>query len=203
MPVPSQIGFTTGMVYDGSTVKEWAGNSTLRAIRADLARYRRNGFTGWGSEGFWASFLYRLQRWVRARRPRLLWLPARVLVGVIKKLFSTVTHMDIHPDAQVGPGLLIPHVGLVRVHAATTIGADCAIQHVCTIGANSTVAGAKIGDHVLIGCHSSIIGAVEIGDGAVIASNTLVIANVPAGFTAMGVPARIYPQDRTPPGAKR
>lgn len=190
------------MIYDGNTVKAWAGDSTLRAIRADLARFRRHGFSGWGSEGFWALVLYRVQRWVRARQPRILWLPVRIVVDILKKLFSTVTHMDIHPGARVGPGLLLPHVGLLRVHEHTTIGADCAIQHVCTIGASPTNAGAKIGDHVLIGCHSSIIGAVEIGDGAIVAANTLVVANVPAGFTAMGVPARIYPQDRTSENTK-
>jgi serine O-acetyltransferase len=180
------------MYYDGSKVKEWAGDSTIRAIRADLARFRRNGFSGWGTEGFWALLLYRVQRSVRARRPRWLWAPARILIGIFKKLFTTITHMDIHPDAQVGPGLLIPHVGPLRIHGLTTIGADCAIHHVCTIGAGPTPGGARIGDHVLIGCHSSIIGPVTIGDRSVIAANSLVLSDVPAGSTAIGVPARIF-----------
>jgi serine O-acetyltransferase len=51
-----------------------------------------------------------------------------------------------------------------------------------------------IGDHVYIGCHSSIIGAVTIGDNAVIAANSLVISDVPAGFTAIGVPAKNLPK---------
>ncbi len=180
------------MDYDGSKVKEWVGDSTIRAIRADLARFRAGGYSGWGTEGFWALLLYRVQRLVRAKRPRWLWIPARILIGVFKKLFTTITHMDIHPDAQVGPGLLIPHVGPLRIHGLTTIGADCAIHHVCTIGAGPTPGGAWIGDHVLIGCHSSIIGPVTIGDCSVIAANTLVLSNVPAGSTAIGVPARIY-----------
>ena len=180
------------MHYDGDTVKEWVGDSTIRAIRADLARFRMNGYSGWGSEGFWTVFLYRVQRSVRARRPKWLWSPLRILIAIIKKLFTTITHMDIHPDAKVGPGLLIPHVGPLRVHRLTTIGADCAIHHVCTIGAGPTPGGARIGDHVLIGCHSSIIGAVTIGDCSVIAANSLVLSDVPAGSTAIGVPARVY-----------
>jgi serine O-acetyltransferase len=180
------------MDYDGSTVKEWAGDSTIRAIRADWARFRKNGYSGWGSEGFWTVFLYRVQRWIRARRPRWPWSPARLLIAVVKKLFTTITHMDIHPDAQIGPGLLIPHVGPLRIHRLTSIGADCAIHHVCTIGAGPTPGGANIGDHVLIGCHSSIIGAVTIGDCSVVAANSLVLANVPPGSTAIGVPARVY-----------
>jgi serine O-acetyltransferase len=179
--------------YNRDTVKDWAGDSQWRACRADLARFRQHGYTGWASEGFWALVIHRLQKAVRHYHPQWLWMPARVLLGVIRKLFTMVTHIDLHPDAEIGPGLLIPHVGLVRVHGNTKIGADCAIHHVCTIGAGARPGGATIGDHVLIGCHSSVIGQVTIGDGAVIAPNTLVISDVPAGATAMGVPARILP----------
>src|SRR5262249_13961811 len=88
----------------------------------------------------------------------------------------------------------IPHGGPVRVHADTKIGADCALHHVCTIGAGPQPGGAVIGDHVFIGCHSSIIGAVTIGDEATIAPNSLVITSIPAGSPAIGVPAKILPK---------
>jgi serine O-acetyltransferase len=64
----------------------------------------------------------------------------------------------------------------------------------CTIGAGPRAGGATIGDHVYIGCHSSIIGAVTIGDDAMIAANSLVISDVPAGVTAIGVPAKMLPK---------
>ena len=186
--------WTQGMPrYDRDTVKSWAGDSQWRACRADLARFRQHGYSGWGSEGFWALVIHRLQKVVRQSRPRWMWLPARVVLAIVNKLFTMVTHIDLHPDAQIGPGTLIPHVGSIRVHANTKIGADCAIHHVCTIGAGPRATGATIGDHVLIGCHSSIIGAITVGDGATIAANSLVISDVPAGATAMGVPARILP----------
>jgi serine O-acetyltransferase len=176
--------------YDADIIKDWAGDSQWRACRADLARFRKHGYTGWGSGGFWVLVIHRLQKVVRKGRPRWLWMPARLILGVIDKLFTMATHMHINPDAQIGPGLLIPHVGLVRVHGNTKIGADCTIHHICTIGAGPRPGGATIGDHVVIGCHSSIIGAVTIGDGAIIAPNSLVIADVPAGAIAVGVPAR-------------
>jgi serine O-acetyltransferase len=180
------------MEYDRDTIKAWVGNSTIRAIQADFARYRQSGYSGWGTEGFWAVFLYRIQRALKAKRPAVLWIAPRIVIGSLKKIFTTITHMDIHADAQVGPGLLIPHVGPLRIHGMTTIGADCAIHHVCTIGAGPTPGGAHIGDHVLIGCHSSIIGPVTIGDSAVIAANSLVLSDVPSNATAIGVPARIF-----------
>jgi serine O-acetyltransferase len=182
------------MQYDGNTVKAWAGDSQLRACRADLARFRKHGYTGWGSEGFWALVLHRLQKVVRRCRPGWVWAPARLVIRVVRKLFVIVTLIDIHPDAEIGPGLIIPHGGPIRVHGATKIGADCALHHMCTIGAGPRPGGATIGDRVYIGCHASIIGAVNIGNGAMIASNSLVIDHVPAGFTAIGVPANLYPE---------
>ena len=181
------------MKYDRTTVSRWAGDSQWRACRADLARYREHGYTGWGSEGFWALVIYRLQKVVRRYRPRWLWAPARFTLGVVKKLISIVTLIDLHPDAEIGPGMFIPHGGPVRVHGATKIGADCALHDGCTIGAGPRPGGAVIGDHVCIGCHSSIIGAVTIGDDATVAANSLVISDVPAGCTAIGVPAKILP----------
>ncbi len=179
--------------YDGKTIKASAGTSQWKALRAELIRFRIAGYTGWGSEGFWALVLHRLHWVVRHQRPRWLWGPVRLALRVVRKLFVMMTLIDIHPDAEIGPGLIIPHGGPIRVHAATKIGADCALHHLCTIGAGPRPGGATIGDHVFIGCHSSIIGAVTIGDGAMIAANSLVIDNVPAGFTAIGVPAKMLP----------
>jgi serine O-acetyltransferase len=179
------------MKYDRATVKQWAGDSQWRALRADLARFQSNGYSGWASEGFWALAIYRCQKSAHNARPNWIWTPARVALAIIKKMFTLVTHISIDYDAEIGPGLLIPHCGPIRVHGATRIGADCCLHHVCTIGAGRTPGGAVIGDHVWIGCHSSILGPVIIGDDATIAANSLVIANVPAGATAIGVPARV------------
>ena len=186
------------MNYDRNTVKAWVGDSQWRASRADLARFRNHGFTGWGSEGYWALVIYRLQKSVRRHRSIWLWTIPRIGLALARKLLTVVIQIDIHPDAEIGPGMLIPHGGPIRVHADSRIGADCALHHVCTIGAGPRPGGAVIGDHVYIGCHSSIIGAVTIGDSAVIAANSLVISDVPAGFTAIGVPAKNLPAKNLP-----
>lgn len=181
------------MNYDGDTVKEWAGDSQWRACCADFARFRIYGKCGWGSEGFWALLIYRLQKIASRLRPRWLWAPLRLVLSVWRKLFVMVTHIDIGPNAEIGPGLLIPHVGPITVHDATKIGTDCALHQMTNIGAGPQSGGATIGDHVTISCNSSIIGAITIGDSATIGANSLVIADVPAGATAIGVPARNLP----------
>jgi serine O-acetyltransferase len=183
----------SGMKYDRNAVKAWAGDSQWRALQADLARFRMNGYSGWGSEGFWALILFRLQKVVNNCQPKWLWMPAIVLLAVIRKLLVLAISVDLHPSAEIGPGLLIPHGAQIRVIEGTSIGADCALHHVCSIGAGTKPGGANIGDHVFIGMHSCILGPITIGDGALISPCSLVIEDVPAGATVIGVPARILP----------
>src|ERR1700719_752579 len=172
--------WTLRMKYDRNAVKSWAGDSQWRALQADLARFRMSGYSGWGSEGFWALALFRLQKVVNSCRPKWLWMPAIVLLAVIRKLLVLAISVDLHPSAEIGPGLLIAHGAQIRVIEGTRIGADCALNHLCTIGAGTKVGGANIGDHVFIGCHSCILGPVAIGDGALISPCSLVIEDVPA-----------------------
>jgi serine O-acetyltransferase len=177
--------------YDGSKVKEWAGSSQWRAWRADLARFRKHGYSGWGSEGFWALTIYRLQRSIQSLRPKVVWLPLRFFLALVKKFFTTVTHINLCAEAEIGPGMLIPHIGPIQVFPWAKIGANCAIHHVCTIGAGSRPGGPEIGDHVMIGCHSCILGPVKVGDGAKIGAGAVVVSDIPAGASAVGVPARV------------
>ena len=175
----------------GDTIKQWAGESQWRAWRADLARFRKHGYSGWASEGFWALTIYRLQRSLNLARPRVLWLIPRLILGAVKKLLTVVTHINLHPNAKIGPGLLIPHVGPIQVYPWATIGADCAIHQVCTIGAGSKPGAPVIGDHVYIGCHVCILGPVIIGDEAKIGVGAVVVTDIPPGATAVGVPATV------------
>lgn len=191
------------MIYNGDTIKQWAGDSQWRAWRADLARFRKHGYSGWFSEGFWALTVYRLQRATHAARPKVLWLPVRILLAVIKKILTLITHINLHPSAKIGPGLLIPHVGPIRVHPEASIGADCAIHQVCTIGAGSKPGGPVIGDHVMIGCHTCILGPVRVGDGAKIGAGAVVVSDIPAGATAVGIPARALATCAADSGSKQ
>jgi serine O-acetyltransferase len=187
------------MMYDGSAVKAWAGDSQWRACRADLARFRANGYSGWGSEGFWALAIFRLQKVLASKQPRWVFAPAGFALNIPRKLLKMITNIDLNIGAEIGPGTLITHQGPIHVQAGTKIGADCAIHHSCTIGAGLRPGAAVIGDHVYVACGASIIGPVKIGDNAVIGANSLVITDVPAGHTAIGVPARSFPPSKESP----
>jgi serine O-acetyltransferase len=180
--------------YDRDTVKQWAGDSQWRALRADYQRFREQGCSGWGSEGFWALVIYRAQRALRNSQRSLLWAPAAIALAVLRKLLVIATGADLHPTADIGAGTFIQHGSQIRVIANTRIGVDCTLSQVCSIGAGVTPGAPKIGDHVYIAPHTCILGPVRIGDGSTIAPCSLVVSDVAAGHTAIGVPARIVPR---------
>jgi serine O-acetyltransferase len=183
--------------YDRDTVREWVGDSQWRALKADYQRFRDHGYSGWGSEGLWALAIYRAQRGLQKSRRRFLWKAPALLLAVLRKVLQIVLGVDLHPEAEIGGGMLIQHASQVRVIRGTKIGVDCALSQINTIGAGvSGNAGGspKIGDHVYIAPHACVLGPVTIGDEATIAACTLVLCDVPAGHTAIGVPARILPK---------
>ena len=91
-----------------------------------------------------------------------------------------------------GPGLFIPHIGLIRVGTKARVGANCIIGPNVVIGTKGRFENiAVIGDNVEICLGAKIIGKVTIGDNAVIAPNSVVIKDVPAGCVVSGVPAVI------------
>jgi serine O-acetyltransferase len=91
----------------------------------------------------------------------------------------------------IGPGLFISH-GQGTILSAERIGANLQVHQGVTVGWDYR--GARrpvIGDNVFIGAGAKVLGAIEIGDGALIGANAVVMCDVPAGATAVGIPARI------------
>lgn len=101
--------------------------------------------------------------------------------------------MCIDPEATIGEGLYMGHIGGIHINSGVVVGRNCDITHRVTIGTSAMGRqGAPIiGDDVYIGTGATLVGKIKIGNGAKIAANTLVIGNVPDGATVMGVPGRI------------
>lgn len=91
-----------------------------------------------------------------------------------------------------GPGLFLPHMGLIRIGTFAKVGARCTIGPNVVIGTKDKFENiATIGDDVEICLGVKIIGKVTIGNHAVIAPNSVVIKDVPKGCVVSGVPAVI------------
>jgi serine O-acetyltransferase len=114
----------------------------------------------------------------------------------LRHLFwSVITASDINPNVTVGRGLMLPHPNGVIVHGESVIGDDCFINQQVTIGQLAEPHAPVIGSGVYIGAGAKVLGKIVIGDRARIGANAVVLCDVPADWTAVGVPARLISPD--------
>lgn len=95
-------------------------------------------------------------------------------------------------SSEIGPGLFIQH-GFATIVAARSVGANCWINQQVTIGFDNADDRPVIGDNVFVHAGAKVLGNVAVGDGARIGANAVVLSDVPPGYTAVGVPARLLP----------
>jgi serine O-acetyltransferase len=120
-----------------------------------------------------------------------LWAPLRMYWVIVYRFWSVVTGADIPLSTRLGGGLLIPHPCGIVIHCNVVIGPNCLIFQGVTIGTNRSTKVPRLGGNVDVGSGAKILGDVTIGDHARIGANAVVLHDVPAGATAVGVPARI------------
>lgn len=105
-----------------------------------------------------------------------------------------LTGIEIHPGATIGRRFFIDHGMGVVIGETAEIGDDCTLYHGVTLGGTSWNKGKRhptLGRGVVIGAGAKILGPILVADGAKIGSNAVVVRDVPAGATAVGIPARI------------
>ena len=88
----------------------------------------------------------------------------------------------------------------IEIHPGAVIGDDCTLYHGVTLGGTSWNKGKRhptLEKGVVIGAGAKILGPIIVGAGAKIGSNAVVVKDVPAGATAVGIPARILDQEKT------
>lgn len=175
----------------------------------DLERYRSRGERGkalWLNPAVWSIACYRLGNWLYVRRPTaVVRIPLKIVSFLFTRFCVIFMEMDIDPQATIGGGLHISHIGGVHINPGAVLGRNCNLTHRITIGASALgrVGIPIVGDDVYIGTGAVLVGKIKIGSGAKIAANTLVMTNVPEGATVMGVPGRIVMRPKPKPIAEQ
>ena len=126
-----------------------------------------------------SHFLYKHQRFFLAR--------------FVSQLSRFCTGIEIHPGATIGKGLFIDHGMGVVIGETAEVGDNVTLYHGVTLGGTGKDEGKRhptIEDGVIIGTGAKVLGPITIGKGAKIGANAVVLNNVPAGATAVGVRAK-------------
>jgi len=134
-----------------------------------------------------------LHRWAHACWTHGFKWPARFIAHWARWM----TGIEIHPAAKIGERVFFDHAMGVVVGETAEIGDGCTIYQGVTLGGTSLYKGTKrhptLGRNVVVSAGAKVLGGFVVGDGAKIGSNAVVIKPVPAGATAVGIPARIIP----------
>ena len=108
---------------------------------------------------------------------------------------------DIHPSAKIGTGIMIDHATGVVIGETAVIGNDVSMLHGVTLGGSGKEGGdrhPKIGNGVLISVGAKVLGNIRVGDCAKIGGGSVVLTDVPAYSTVVGVPAKVIGKVSTP-----
>ncbi|MDP1595983.1 MAG: serine O-acetyltransferase [Methylotenera sp.] len=143
--------------------------------------------------GVHALLMHRLSHWLW--KANFFWL-GRFLSHIGRWL----TGIEIHPGATIGRRVFIDHGMGVVIGETAVIGDDCTLYHGVTLGGTSWNKGKRhptLEAGVVIGAGAKVLGPITIGENAKIGSNAVVVKDVPANATAVGIPARILEEEKS------
>ena len=137
--------------------------------------------------GVHATIYYRLAHWLHLHR-------CRFLARCISQWARFWTNIEIHPGAAIGRRLVIDHGAGIVIGETTEIGDDVLLYQGVTLGGTGKDVGKRhptLGNNVMVGSGARVLGPITINDNARIAAGAVVLQDVPANATAVGIPAQI------------
>lgn len=141
--------------------------------------------------GLHAIWWHRIAHWFYKHK----WYTA---ARTISQFSRFLTGIEIHPGATVGERLFIDHGMGVVIGETCEIGDDVVIYQGVTLGGTGKEKGKRhptIGNNVVIASGAKVLGSFKIGDNSNIGANSVVLREVPANCTVVGIPGRIVKQD--------
>ncbi|MEG2175445.1 MAG: serine O-acetyltransferase [Oscillibacter sp.] len=137
--------------------------------------------------GVHAMIYHRVAHWLYLRN----W---RFLARCVSQWSRFWTGIEIHPGATIGHRLVIDHGMGIVVGETAEIGDDVLLYQGVTLGGTGKEKGKRhptLGNNVMVGSGAKVLGPFTVGDNARIAAGAVVLNEVPANCTAVGVPAQI------------
>lgn len=137
--------------------------------------------------GFHALLAYRIAHWLKS-------FGVPFIPRAISQVARWLTGIEIHPSAKIGTGFFIDHGMGVVIGETAEIGDYVTLFQGVTLGGTGKERGKRhptLGNHVVVGAGAKILGGITIGDNVKIGANSVVLKNVSANSTVIGVPARV------------
>lgn len=124
---------------------------------------------------------------------------AKLLARWLSQLMRSLTGIEIHPGATLGPRFFIDHGMGVVIGETAEIGADVTLYHGVTLGGTSWQKGKRhptLGNGVVVGAGAKVLGPIMIGDNSRIGANAVVVKPVPPESVVVGVPGEIVKRSK-------
>ena len=118
----------------------------------------------------------------------------KLIARIISQWAKFCTGIEIHPAAKIAPGVFIDHGEGVVIGETAEIAEGCVLYQGVTLGGTGKDLGKRhptLGNNVMVGAGAKILGPMTIGDNAKIAAGAVVLHEIPADSTAVGIPARV------------
>jgi serine O-acetyltransferase len=109
-------------------------------------------------------------------------------------LSRTLTNVDIHPGARIGRRFFIDHGAGVVIGETAEVGDDVTLYHGVTLGGTTWRRGKRhptLGNGVMVGAGAKVLGAITLGERVTVGANSVVVKDVPAGRTVVGIPGKV------------
>lgn len=164
----------------------------LAQIKEDWIAHGRD----WTLPGFRAVAVQRFGVWRMTIKPLIFRAPLSVLYRALYRKIRNGYGIELPYTVQLGRRVIIEHQSGIVIHGYSVIGDDCIIRQGVTLGnryLDKPFDAPKLGNRVNIGAGAKILGNLTIGDDACIGANAVVLSDIPAGSTAVGIPAKLIP----------
>lgn len=166
----------------------------FKSLRMDIAAAKRNDPAARSKFEIWLTYsgVHALS-WHRVAR-FFYRIHLRLLARILSQMAKFFTGIEIHPAAKIAPGVFIDHGSGVVIGETAEVGEGTVLYQAVTLGGTGKQTGKRhptIGKNCVISAGAKVLGNITVGDNSKVGAGAVVLKDVPACATVVGVPARI------------